>query len=160
MGIEFRKAVQKDLELLQSLAKEVIDANYRPFLGDSGVEQFIHSGASDSYVKAHIDDCDVICEDGQIAGFAVCEEELIDLVMISEDARRQGLGSMLLQHCESRLFREFDEIHLESFEGNSQANDFYHKNRWQLTRCVADPESGVNKFVFTKRLNNGSSSTS
>lgn len=151
MKIEIRKASEQDLPTLQLIAREVIDANYRPFLGDIGVDRFITSGAADAYVAEHLPDCELICAEDEIAGFAVCDGELIDLMMIAQHVHRKGLGSLLLQHCEDRLFNQFQEIRLESFEGNTQANNFYNKNAWHLTQRIADPRSGVNKYVFLKR---------
>lgn len=151
MSIEFRNATTQDIAPLQALARCVIDTSYRPFLGDAGVDQFIASGAVDSYISENISDCELICDDGEIAGFASCKADLIDLMMIARHAHRNGLGSQLLQHCEALLFEQFKEIQLESFEGNIQANNFYQKHHWQLTQRIADPDSGVNKYLFIKR---------
>jgi GNAT superfamily N-acetyltransferase len=151
MTIEFRKATTKDIAPLQALARRVIDTSYRPFLGDAGVDQFMASGAADSYVSENISDCVLICVDGEIAGFASCKAELIDLMMIAQHAHRSGLGSQLLEHCEALLFEQFEQIKLESFEGNIQANNFYQKHNWNLTQRLADPDSGINKYLFIKR---------
>jgi len=150
MTIEFVNARAADIAPLQALARQAIDSNYRPFLGDAGVEQFIASGAADTYVSENINDCVLIHSDGELAGFASCKQDLIDLMMIAQHAQRNGLGGKLLQHCESLLFKQFEQIQLESFEGNIQANSFYQKHHWRLTQRIEDPNGGVNKYLFIK----------
>ncbi len=151
MKIEVRKAAKLDADTLKRIARKTIDANYRPFLGDEGVDWFIGSGASDKYVDENIDDCWIILNDGQIIGFSVCKANLIDLMMIDHDYHRLGHGSKLLKHCEQYLFKTSDEIKLESFEGNEKATNFYRKNGWSEIERNFDKMSGVNKLTFIKK---------
>ncbi len=130
MNAKVRKAVIQDTNILKAIATKTIDANYRSFLGNEGVDWFIGSGASDQYVDENIDDTWVILSNSQIIGFSVCKANLIDLMMIDHDHHRKGYGTVLLTYCEERLFKTFDEIKLESFEGNEKANNFYRKNTW------------------------------
>ena len=151
MKTEIRKAAISDADILKKIARKTIDANYRSFLGDEGVDGFIGSGGSDKYVDENIDDCWVISSDFGIIGFAVCKADLIDLMMIEHDYHRQGYGTKLLKHCEQHLFNTFNEIKLESFEGNEKANNFYRKNGWSEIERNFDEMSGVNKLIFIKR---------
>lgn len=48
-----RPATGRDLGALQELARRTIDARYRSFLGDDGVNWFISSGASDDHIESH-----------------------------------------------------------------------------------------------------------
>ena len=77
---------------------------------------------------------------------------MIDLMMIDVDWHRQGLGTRLLQHTEDVLLRQFDELTLESFEGNEQANAFYSKNGWVEVEGHLEDETGASKIVFRKAV--------
>ncbi len=151
MKTEVRKAVVQDADTLKKIARKTIDADYRSFLKDEGVDWFIGSGASDQYIDENINDCWIILSDYQIIGFSVCKANLIDLMMINHAYHRHGYGTKLLKHCEQYLFNTFNEIKLESFEGNEKAIDFYRKNGWSEIERNFDKISGVNKLTFIKK---------
>ena len=145
-----RRATEADLHRLQELARGTIDARYRSFLGDEGVDGFLDSGASDGYVVAGLADTEVLEVGGRTVGFFVCKENLIDLMMVDHDMHRRGYGTTLLRHAEAELLRSYDEIVLESFEDNDQANAFYRKNEWVEHERLFDEALGSNKIVFKK----------
>ena len=151
MKTEVRKAIIPDADTLKKIARKTIDANYRSFLEDEGVDGFISSGASDRYIDDNIDNCWIILSDYQIIGFSVCKSDLIDLMMIDHDYHRQGYGTKLLKHCEQYLFNTYNAIKLESFEGNEKANNFYRKNSWSEIERNFDKMPGVNKLTFIKK---------
>ena len=150
MNQEVRKALPDDLPAIQEIARRTISGTYRSFLGDANVDLFLDSGGSDEYVSDHLDNCWVLLAANRIAGFCVCRSNLIDLMMIDIDLHRRGLGTRLLRHCEQHLFEQFDQITLESFEGNSVANAFYRKNGWASAGAKLDGDTGTTKLVFTK----------
>jgi ribosomal protein S18 acetylase RimI-like enzyme len=147
-----RPALELDLEALIALSHRTISASYRPFLGDGAVEAFLGSGAADQYVAENIGRCSVLVRDGGIVGFAVCRDNVIDLMMIDHSVHRQGLGTQLLRHIEQMLLRSSDELRLESFEANESANAFYRKNGWSEVSRYFDTGAGVYKVVFQKKL--------
>jgi ribosomal protein S18 acetylase RimI-like enzyme len=149
MDTVIREVMESDIEQLIDLSRRTISASYRPFLGDA-VDAYIESGAIDQYVQEHAEHCSVIIADGQVAGYAVTKDDLIDLMMIDRDFHRGGLGTTLLRHTEDVLFQFYDEIVLESFEDNHQANNFYRKNGWTEVKIFMDDASGVNKILFKK----------
>lgn len=151
MKAEIRKAVLQDADTLKTIARRTIDANYRLFLESEGVDRFIESGASDAIVEENIGDSWVILSNSQIVGFSICKGNLIDLMMIDHDYHRQGYGTTLLNYCEKRLLKTFDEIKVESYEGNEKANNFYRKNGWSEITRIFDELTGVNKIIFIKR---------
>ena len=151
MRIEIRQAESSDVDRLKALSRRTIEESYVPFLGDEVVENYIASGAVDQYVENHIQNCCVILAADVLAGFSVCKRNLIDLMMIDRKYQRQGLGTRLLKFVEYVLFTSFDELKLESFEPNSQANSFYTKNGWVGGETYLDDDSGVNKILFTKK---------
>ena len=151
MKKEIRKASHNELEQLKKIARKTIDTNYRSFLGDEGVDWFINSGASDEYINDNIDDCWLLLCENQVIGFSVCKLNLIDLMMIDTEYHRKGYGTMLIKHSEDYLFKQYNEIVLESFEGNIQANNFYRKNNWIEKEIKFDEASGLNKIIFSKK---------
>ncbi len=148
MNTLIRKAVTSDVGHLIALSRRTISASYRSFLGDEAVDAFIGSGAADVYVEENVGCCLVILRDEKIVGYAVWQDNLIDLMMIDQAAHRQGLGTRLLRHVEAALFQRYDELTLESFEGNRSANAFYRKNGWREVSRRFDEESGSRKIIF------------
>lgn len=148
--IGIRKADPADAETLITLSRRTISQCYRPFLGDQAVDGFIGSGAVDSYVRDNLPTCTLVLCDGRVAGFAVCRDDLLDLMMVDVDFHRQGLGTALLQHAEKTIFEEHRDARLESFEGNGAANAFYRKNGWREARRFPDSASGSTKIEFRK----------
>jgi GNAT superfamily N-acetyltransferase len=150
MNMLIRKALASDVSVLIDLSRRTISASYRPFLGAEAVDGFLGSGAVDRYVQDNLCHCSVIVRDGQVVGYAVRRDNLIDLMMIDHDFHRQGLGTELLRRVEESLGPNHEPLKLESFEGNQAANAFYLKNSWLEVHRYFDKESGVNKIVFQK----------
>lgn len=150
MNTLIRAATASDIADLIELSRRTISACYRSFLGDEAVDGFIGSGAADQYIRASVERCLVLVRDGRIAGWSVCRDQLIDLMMIDVVCHRQGLGSQLLAHVEQQLFGLHRELRLESFEGNLQANAFYRKHGWRELSRYFDRDTGASKIVFGK----------
>ncbi|MHC4077943.1 MAG: GNAT family N-acetyltransferase [Planctomycetota bacterium] len=150
MSTLLREALDSDIDVLIDLSRRTISASYRSFLGDEAVDAFLGSGEVDRYVRESLDRCSVIVRDGQIVGYAVCRDNLIDLMMVDHACHRQGLGTELLHHVEAGLHRKFEELRLESFEANTPANAFYRKHGWREVSKHFDDDAGVNKIVFKK----------
>ena len=147
-----RSAQPGDLPQMQEIARRTIDACYRSFLGDEGVDWFINSGESDRELERHLPNCDVLLRDETIIAFTIYFDDLIHLMMVDVGLHRTGIGSQLLAHSEHRLFASSKTvIRLETFEGNQQAIGFYLKNGWSLTRKQKDEEHGFIKVFFEKR---------
>jgi len=152
MTPSIRNASTHDLAKIQAIARRTIDACYRSFLGDEGVDWFINSGASDQYLSDNLDDCRVLEVEGGIIGFSVAKGELIDLMMVDCGAHRHGYGSKLLADCERRLFSLHDELRLESYEGNERANTFYGKHGWIVRDKAFDEDADTYKLIFVKTM--------
>lgn len=145
-----RAALPEDVGALIALSHRTIDACYRCFLSDENVESFLNSGFLESYPQDHLERCTVILCGGKIAGYSVSKDDLIDLMMIDVQHQRNGLGAKLLGHCELALFAQHEQIRLESFEENEQADRFYRNNGWTEARRFTD-EQGLRKIEFYKR---------
>jgi ribosomal protein S18 acetylase RimI-like enzyme len=150
MTTSVRSAEAADVGGLIALSRRTICASYRPFLGDEAVDAFLGSGAVEQYVTENLGRCTVLVREGQVVGYAVCRDDLIDLLMIDQGVQRQGLGTELLAHVEGSLFRSYGALRLESFEGNRPANAFYQKHGWREVGRHLDRDSGARKIVFRK----------
>jgi ribosomal protein S18 acetylase RimI-like enzyme len=150
LHIHLRKGLRADLEELIALARETISQRYALFLGKEVVDTYLQSGAVEHYVGENLADCTVLVSDNTIAGYAVAQHDLIDLMMIEIRRQRCGLGTILLHHMEEELFQVHDSLRLESFRENSTANSFYRKNGWLESRVFADEQTGVEKIEFRK----------
>ncbi|MEU9865176.1 GNAT family N-acetyltransferase [Streptomyces sp. NPDC047971] len=130
-----RPALEKDVAALQDLARRTIDARYRSFLGDEGVDWFIDSGASDDHIESHFREGRLHClEEGEdLVGLLIAEESTVDLLMIDVARQRQGLGKLLLTKAEQLLFAAYEEIRLETFASNVAAVAFYEACGWSST---------------------------
>jgi ribosomal protein S18 acetylase RimI-like enzyme len=155
MNTIIRTATAADLDGLIALSRRTISASYRPFLGDEAVDAFLGSGAADRFVAENLDRCLVLVREGQIVGYSVCQDNVIDLLMIDRALHRQGFGTELLRHVEHTLGTSYEELQLESFAGNEQANAFYRKNGWREVSRYFDEEAGVSKIVFGKPAGSG-----
>ena len=151
MNTVLRKAEEADVATLIALARRTISASYRTVLGDAAVDAFLDSGAVEGHVQENLARCWVILSDGTLAGYAVYRDNLLDLLLIDPARQRQGLGTKLLAHVEQLLFEGCEELTLESFAGNTQANNFYRKNGWLEGDRYFDKDLGVSKVVFRKR---------
>jgi ribosomal protein S18 acetylase RimI-like enzyme len=145
-----RQATTADLAPLIELSHRTIRGSYRSFLGDEAVEAFLGSGSADRFIEENLGHCTVIVRNGAVVGYAVCRDNLIDLMMIDEAAHRQGLGTALLAHLEAMLSQRYGELRLDSFEKNDIANAFYLANGWLESDRHVDPASDVAKISFHK----------
>src|SRR5262245_5719617 len=150
MSTLIRKAMASDIAALTDRSDPTIRPSYRAILGDEAVDAFLGSGTADRYITENMDRCTVIVRDGQTVGYAVCRENLIDLMMIDHNFHRQGFGTGLLRSVEERLGHRYAELRLESFAANQAATTFYLKNGWLEVSRHVDKDSGVDKIVFQK----------
>ena len=150
MDIRFRDAVPDDLARIQALAAQTIDVAYRAFIDEDAVDWFI-SGPSDAYLRDNLGNVTLAEANGAVAALAVCKGDLIDLLLVDHPLQGRGIGAALLAHCESKLFRQYDVINLESFENNGKANALYRRNGWVRVGTVPDAMSGARKWILEKR---------
>ena len=145
-----RAATESDVDVLVQLSIQTIRASYTSFLGQDGVDGFIGSGEVDQYVRDNLHCCWVIEVEGATVGYCVPKGHAIDLMMVDHRYHRRGFGSELLLYAEQALFKDHDEIVLESFEPNHVANAFYRHHGWVEARRYPDDKSGVDMIEFRK----------
>ena len=145
-----RPAVPRDAKGLIELSLRTIRASYASFLGGAAVEAFIASGAVEEFVRDNVAGALVVTLDDELAGYAVSTDGHVDELMIDVRFHRRGLGSLLLAHLEGDLFKNHDELVLESFRDNNQANGFYHRHGWHVTGAYRDEDYGVEMIRLRK----------
>ena len=150
MPCMIRAATESDVDVLVQLSIQTIRASYTSFLGQDGVDGFIGSGEVDQYVRDNLHCCWVIEVEGATVGYCVPKGHAIDLMMVDHRYHRRGFGSELLLYAEQALFKDHDEIVLESFEPNHVANAFYRHHGWVEARRYPDDKSGVDMIEFRK----------
>ena len=150
MKTSFKKARQSDTDPLIALAKKTVDKSYRSFLDDKTVDNYLASDSLDNFLQNNFKHTWIFILDYKIVGFSICIENVIEYMMIDVDFHRQGLGTLLLQNCESLLFEKYQIIALESYEKNTKARMFYEDNNWKVTEKYKDMKSGAIKLIFRK----------
>ncbi|MDH6189278.1 ribosomal protein S18 acetylase RimI-like enzyme [Streptomyces sp. CZ24] len=149
-GAALRPARPEDVPLVQKLARRTIDARYRSFPGDEGVDGYPGSGASDEHLASHFLAGHLHCLEagGEIVGLLIVEGPTVDLLMIDVDRQRQGLGRLLLAEAERLLLPQYEEIRLETFATNVAAVAFYEACGWT---AAGRPESeGPDRVEFRR----------
>lgn len=150
MKITLRKAKEDELVLVQDFAKDVINKNYREFLGNEAVDFFIGSGASDAYMQENIEATILAVMEEEVVGICICKENLIDLFMVRNEVHNQGIGSVFLDMVSEELLKTYSKIRVECFEKNGKANHFYVKNGWIQEKIAFDEEMDDNRIYYYK----------
>lgn len=143
-------AEKKDMSALIELSRRVIRENYSVFLGEELVENFIESGMADDEVISNFETVLVLKNEEEIIGFCIWKEELLHLLMIEPKYQGKGAGTYFITEMCREKNRKYSNLYLESFEGNSQANNFYEKNGWTAYKTELIEGLGINKVFYKK----------
>lgn len=146
----FRRAVAEDEEQLKTIAREVAEANYRPFLGDAAVDAFVEGGGLEKDIADGLAETTVASVDGTIVGFAVPRGAVLHALMIAVDRQNMGYGSKLLARVEEDMGQRHRRLALQSFAENGAANNFYRTRGWNAVRGFTD--GGIAMIRFEKDL--------
>ena len=111
---------------------------------------FIDGGEVEHFIEKSIDQTSVLVVEGKVVGYSVSEENLISQMMIDVDYHQRGYGSALLEHVEKALFVTYEELTLESFEMNDNANKFYRKHGWIEDKRFVNPDDNIDMIAFKK----------
>jgi ribosomal protein S18 acetylase RimI-like enzyme len=138
--LKIRPATQQDVEPLVALSHRTILVKYPEVIGLEMVEGYVASGAVPQYYRDNNSQTRVAELDGQVVGACAVKENAIDLMMVTVEQHRVGIGSQLLRDAEARLFAVHDRLTLDSFRDNAQAVDFYKKHGWTVEKHFVDPD--------------------
>lgn len=150
MNCIIRKAVANDAPVLTQLSRDVINHNFRAFMGDEAVDGYIGSGMADKEIAGNLENMDVLLYGGDVIGLCIWHGNLLHLLMIAPEHQGTGAAAYFLQHlCEDK-FQTCDELRLECFENNKRANAFYEKQGWAVYKVKADAGTGWNRLFYKK----------
>ncbi|SDL96439.1 GNAT family N-acetyltransferase [Maricaulis salignorans] len=150
-NIQLRPATPDDVEPLTALSYKTIRVKYPDIIGADMVEGYIASGAVPQYYRDRNTFTRVAVLDGEVIGACALRGNAVDLMMVTLDHHRSGVGSALLSEAETILFADHGEISLESFRDNRQAVDFYAKHGWVMQEAFTDPDYGIAMVRMTKQ---------
>lgn len=150
MAITYRKATLKDAPVLKDISTKVIRTNYTAFLGSEAVNEFIESGLADKEIDDGIKLCTVMIDETAVIGFVIVRDDLLHLIMVDVSYQNKGYGNMLLSETENQLFNAYDKIHLQTFEDNTSAIQFYLKNGWKITGSESVPSMDKTMLYLSK----------
>ncbi len=145
-----RLAEADDIEDIIALELRTIRESYANFLGQTAVEGFIASGAVEKFVRENASRAQVVTLDDAVVGYVVATDNHIDQLMIDVRFHRQGLGSQLLLHLESELFKDHHALFLETPRDNQQAIAFYRNHSWAVVGAYRDEAHGVDMIKLRK----------
>ena len=148
--LTIRPATLDDVLPLAELSHATVLELYPDIIGREAVEGYVASGAVLAYYTERNAWCWVAEMDGKPVGACALRDNTIDLMMVTLDLQRAGIGAELLADGEARLFAEHDRITLDSFRHNKQAVGFYAKHGWSVDHEFVDEEHGIEMICMFK----------
>lgn len=150
MTYNIRSAEKKGKEALMKISCDTINHNFRHFMGDEAVDNFIHSGMADHEIIENFSDITVLEEGHEIIGLCIWKESLLHLLMITPKKQGTGAASYFIQAMSQEKLKIYSKIYLECFEGNKRANAFYHKLGWEVFKKEWDAGTGWIRLFYRK----------
>lgn len=147
--IAIRPGRETDVPELLEICARTLRARYTPFLGSTKVEGWI-ANEMDGFFHDHADDVWVATDGDSMCGCCIVTGHLLAFLLVDVGEQRRGIGTLLTRHAEDRVFRDHDEIRLESFVDNHRANAFYERCEWIRGGRHLDAKSGVDVWKFSK----------
>jgi GNAT superfamily N-acetyltransferase len=147
-----RPATQDDVEAIAEMQQASLVETYAPFLGRAVVEEFVARGNVEQYFRERWRQATVATHRGTIAGVAVLDGTLLDLLWVDAARRSEGIGGALLEEAEREAALTGHELALEVWRVNRRAVDFYEWRGFTVARAFDDPEAGLEKLLMRKTL--------
>ena len=141
--LTIRPATLDDVEPLADLSHSTVLVLYPDIIGREAVEGYVASGAVPAFYTERNAWCQVAVIDNKPVGACALRDNAIDLMMVTLDLQRAGIGARLLEDGEAILFAEHSRITLDSFRHNEQAVNFYAKHGWKVDHEFIDEEYGI-----------------
>ncbi len=91
--------------------------------------------------------------DGRIAGYVIASNEFfsrpfIDLVVVADDRRRQGIGTALMAACEAA--HDDDRLFTSTNESNAPMRALLARAGYQVSGVIENLDPGDPELVFVK----------
>jgi len=126
-----RKAASDDSDEMKVIAREVGVKNYTPFLGEKNVSDYLESGLLEKDIYEHLDNT-VVCEyESQIVGMCAFWDDFVHVLLVKHAFQGNGIGKMVIEYAETKLFENNTRIWLKTFENNTDTIVFYVNNGWK-----------------------------
>lgn len=145
-----RRATLDDVDQLVALSHKTILAKYASVIGREAVESYVASGAVPNYYRERNAHCTVAIIDDVPIGVVATKDGMVDLMMVTLEHHRSGIGAVLLAAAEQQLFTDYDTLSLDCFRDNHQAVSFYKKYGWTIERDFVDEEHDIAMIRFVK----------
>lgn len=149
-NIELRPATLIDVNELAEMSHRTILKKYPSVIGREKVEGYVASGLVPQYYQANFANCVIAQHQSQIVGVCATKNNCVDLMMVTLDHHRAGIGSLLLRDAEERLLKAYENLSLECFRDNIQAFNFYIKHGWSVKRHFLDEENDIAMVELVK----------
>lgn len=122
-----------------------------------GLLRYNHSMVPQGKTGQHMDlSRKIVDEKGEVIGGIIAVMygwgcACVDILWVSGEHRKDGLGSLLLESVENAARENGGKlIHLDTFD--FQARDFYIKHGYELFGCLDDCPEGHKRYYLKKKL--------
>lgn len=150
MKYKLEKASPENESQLILLSRNVINHNFRQFMQDEMVDEYINSQMADKEIIDNIKNTDILIHDNNIVGLCIWKDNLLHLLMVSPDFQGSGVAKYFLDELCNEKFCQYSELQLECFENNNRAIKFYKKCGWTIYKTEVDVMTGLNRLYFKK----------
>ena len=145
-----REATEADLAEIIQVCRESIAETYGSFIEKEKMEPWVHGDEVEKFVTANWRNILVADVEGRILGVVSITGDTIDLLWVKLGFRGRGLGAVLMEKTEARIFSENGKAKVECFEPNTASLAFYKGRGFFPVETNFDEESGVNKVLMEK----------
>lgn len=146
-----RKATEKDLDIILSMGRKIVDEYERTHLGDEMADGFINSGMCDQIYRDSLQNTSVLIDEKQIIGLIITVENTVQGFLINKKHWGTGAAQYLMSETLKTMAKKYNEVSLDCFESSPRANSYYKKDGWKKTE-VKDTDSG-RMVVYKKYFN-------
>lgn len=143
-------------EFLQvvELCKAAVHEAYAPLVASEVLKPWVAEGETEHYVLHRMGNILVAATSVNTLAAILCiEGNLIDMLFVTQNFRRQGLGTRLITEAE-RLLADagIPRARLQCFQHNKVAISFYQHLGWHITETFRDVNTNATKVEITKAL--------
>lgn len=146
MAITYRKATQEDADRICYVVKHTKAVIYPDYYTQAVVD-FINSLTAIEKIKKDIEQnrIYVLVKDGEIIGTGSRTDNHITRVYVLPEYQGQGIGGMLMDELEKKIFESYDDCVLES---SQSACIFYENRGYKTVKHVKEDIGGGKCMVY------------
>ena len=149
------RAKNTDLDELVSLWQEISLNEFSSYIGIDNVNYFIESGELKSETERLLDTTYVLRKSGEIIGFIVLIENLIELLIVRPKYQNRFVGGKLYRFALDHISKNYPSVNVECFENNMRINSILKRLGFKLTESYKDDMGFItNKYIRDYGANN------